>query len=254
MSFLDPLGDRIKNNYENPFKGFIPKRTNLVLRLDGRAFHTYTRGMLKPFDGTLTEAMCFATQKLAEDIQGCKLAYVQSDEASLWLTDYDEYETQPWFGYDLQKMVSISSSVFTAHFNKKMSDSGISDVGLAMFDARILVIADPVEVANCFIWRSFDAYRNSISSIGQHRFGHKKLHKKSTKDIVEMLKETNDLETIDQSFLYGSFLKKISINRQVGFELENVVIGHEWRKLVIPNHKDIMNTVLGLVPNPHEQK
>ena len=104
----DKIGDRMKNNYENRTKQFLTRRMPTIIRLDGKAFHTYTKGLNKPFDEGLIEDMQETTKFLCANIQGCKLGYTQSDEITLVLTDYDNLQTDAWFDYNVQKMTSIS--------------------------------------------------------------------------------------------------------------------------------------------------
>ena len=115
------LGDRMKD-YENVNRFYLTRRMPLIIRIDGRAFHTFCRGLKKPYDRIFAESMQAATLNLCKNIEGCKLAYTQSDEISLLLTDYDELETQAWFDKNLQKIVSISASLATLYFNKSFKD------------------------------------------------------------------------------------------------------------------------------------
>ena len=115
------LGDRMKD-YENVNRFYLTRRMPLIIRIDGRAFHTFCRGLKKPYDRIFAESMQATTINLCKNIEGCKLAYTQSDEISLLLTDYDELETQAWFDKNLQKIVSISASLATLYFNKAFKD------------------------------------------------------------------------------------------------------------------------------------
>lgn len=209
----DSLGDRMKS-YENISRNHLTRRLPVIIRLDGKAFHTFTRGMKKPFDGILIETMQETAKYLCENIQGCKIAYTQSDEISLLLVDYEKLDTCAWFDNNIQKMVSISASMATLAFNKAFSDilnsidaEEVSDfyhiykkrMMTAMFDSRVFTIPKE-EVVNYFIWRQQDATRNSIQMVGQANFSHKQLHKKSCDDIQEMLFQEksinwNDLRT-----------------------------------------------------------
>ena len=182
----DSLGDRMKRNYEGPARLYLTRRTPVIVRVDGRAFHTFTRNFQKPFSPTLTNAMVGAALTVASEMQGCKLGYVQSDEASFLLTDYDELQTQPWFAYNKSKVESISASTMTAAFARHMSVAGISRP--ATFDARAFNIPED-EVVNYFLWRAKDWARNSISMYAQSRFSRKELDGKSCADMHEMLHE-----------------------------------------------------------------
>jgi len=190
----DDLGNRMKENYEGRTKLSLPRRTYTIIRLDGKAFHTFTRGMKKPFDETFMAMMDKTALMLACEIQGCKMAYIQSDEISLLLTDFDKITTDAWFDGQIQKMASVSASIATAHFNMLMALQKIQiekkdwpDINLAYFDSRVFTIPDPVEVENYFIWRQKDAIRNSIAMTAQSLYSHKELNGKSSNDQQEMI-------------------------------------------------------------------
>ena len=113
----DNLGDRMKC-YENVSRVYLTKRIPVIIRLDGKAFHTFTKSFRKPFDKILMETMWETSKYLCANIQGCKIAYTQSDEISLLLTDYEKITTCSWFDSNIQKMVSVSASMATLAFNK----------------------------------------------------------------------------------------------------------------------------------------
>lgn len=168
MSDNTALGDRMKR-YEAVTKAFLPRRTYTILRVDGKAFHSYLRRADRPFDKSFMESMDIVTERLCQEISGTAFAYTQSDEISLLLTDFASIHTEPWFGGNVQKMVSVTASAATANFFWEENPVA------AMFDARVFTIPDPVEVANYFIWRQRDAVRNSVSMAAQAHFPHKEL-------------------------------------------------------------------------------
>lgn len=194
----DNLGDRMKENYENRAKTQLLRRTPVIIRLDGKAFHTFTRGFKKPFDDILTEAMQQTMLTLCKEIQGCVLGYTQSDEITLVLTDYEKLETAAWFDYDIQKVCSVSTSIATLAFNRCFldilwqRDIPLEDVHVgaitkgALFDSRCFNVPKE-EVTNCVLWRQQDAIRNSINSVGQANFSHKELQGLSTSQVLEKL-------------------------------------------------------------------
>ena len=206
----DSLGDRMKENYENRSKTYLVRRMPVIIRLDGKAFHTFTKGFKRPYDEIFHRAMNQTLQYLCENIQGCKLGYTQSDEITLVLTDYDTLTTDGWFDYAVQKMCSVSASMATMAFNQyfaiavhKYEDDvheawNVSDADYkycdtlrkkmhsAMFDSRCFNIPEE-EVTNCLIWRQQDATRNAIQMLGQCNFSHKELQGKSCNDIQDML-------------------------------------------------------------------
>lgn len=184
----DALGDRMKKQYENRTKYFLPRRTYTIIRLDGKAFHTFTKGFKRPYDLDLMWCMDQTTQKLCENIQGVKLGYTQSDEISLLLTDFETPYTQAFFDGSIQKIASIAASMATAFFNQAMADKKLTDK-LAFFDARVFTIPDPIEVENYFIWRQQDCVRNSISMTAQSLYSHKELNGKNTSKMQDMCME-----------------------------------------------------------------
>ena len=200
----DDLGNRMKTFYEEIPKTKLMRRTPVVIRIDGKAFHTFTRGFQRPFDDVLIKTMQETAKYLCENIQGCSLAYTHSDEISLLLIDYQRFETSAWFDYEIQKMCSISASMATMVFNKifrdmvgKLHINGSLEEEYscilykaaqkgAMFDARVFNIPKE-ETCNYFYWRQLDASRNSIQMVGQANFSHKELQHKSCNDIQDML-------------------------------------------------------------------
>jgi tRNA(His) 5'-end guanylyltransferase len=206
----DSLGDRMKTKYENVTRTYLPRRTYVIIRLDGKAFHSYTKDCERPFDKVFSDAMDMTSKYLCENIQGCKFAYVQSDEISLVLTDFESITTQSWFDSNLQKMCSISAALATAKFNQiRFEQTGKST--LAMFDSRVFTIADKQEVINYIIWRQQDATRNSISMAAQSVFSHKELNKKSTADMQEMLFQKGiNWNDYSVRFKHGGFIDKVS--------------------------------------------
>lgn len=190
------LGNRMKNSYEDRAKSSLLRRTPVIIRVDGKAFHTYTRGCAKPFDQDIINCMSGAAKALASELQGFKMGFVQSDEASFLLTDYDQLETEAWFDYKVQKMASVAASIMTAHFNAKVqdhlryADSHQKDCNLkstpAFFDARVFNIPEN-EVANYFLWRAKDWERNSLQMYARANFSQKELHGKNRQGMHDML-------------------------------------------------------------------
>ena len=178
------IGDRMKGQYEDRARFMLPRRTYTIVRVDGKAFHSFTRGMEKPFDLGLMEVMDKTAQFMCGEMQGAKMAYVQSDEISVLLTDFDTITTDAWFDGNVQKIASISASLATAQFNAVCK---WAHHGPALFDARVFTIPDCIEAENYFIWRQQDASRNSIQMAAQANFSHKQLQGKSCSECQEML-------------------------------------------------------------------
>lgn len=180
MSDNTALGDRMKG-YEAVQRIVLPRRTYSLLRLDGRAFHTYLRGCQKPFDEPFMADMDAVAEACCAEISGSVFAYTQSDEISILITDFATIQTQPWFDGVVAKVLSVSASLATAVLNERRPGKR------ALFDARVFTISDPVEVANYFLWRQRDAVRNSISMAAQAHFSHKRLHGVGSAAMQELL-------------------------------------------------------------------
>ncbi len=198
----DNLGDRMKENYENRYRIKLSRRMPVIIRLDGKAFHTITRSCIKPFDKVFNDAMVLTGSYLMNEIQGAKCAYIQSDEISLLLTDFDKLTTDAWFDYNLQKMTSVSAGLASVQFSQSLDYFK----GIAVFDSRAFNIPKE-EVVNYFIWRQKDWVRNSIQMLAQSHFSHKELQKKSQADMHEMLhnKKVNWTE-LEDKWKNGTFL------------------------------------------------
>lgn len=202
----DALGDRMKHNYEEVTKTRLVHRMPVIIRLDGVAFHTFTRGFRKPFDKLLNKTMQSTMKYLCENIQGCVLGYTQSDEITLILVDYEKLTSDCWFDYEVQKICSVSAALATYAFNKYFNDYYLEQLAEkgdsddydliydkarrkgAYFDSRVFNIPKE-EVTNCVYWRQKDAERNSINSLAQSLFSHKSLQGLNLKDTLTKIEQ-----------------------------------------------------------------
>lgn len=252
MPVNDELGKRMKEFYEQVPKTRLVRRMPVAIRIDGKAFHTFTRGFEKPFDEVLGRAMRETMKYLCENIQGCVLGYTQSDEITLILIDYKKLTSSAWFDYEVQKMCSIAASMATMAFNKFFNEAvkernikfyrdNYSDanpiptdaIGIAyskaaqkgaMFDARVFNIPKE-EVANLIYWRQLDATRNSIQMVGQANFSHSELQNKSCNQIQEMLFQERDINWND----FPTHLKRGSCCIKECIALDEKTLRSYWR-------------------------
>jgi len=208
---MGSLGDRMKGNYEDITRIKLPRRTFTIIRLDGRSFSKFCKRFKKPFDDDFVRMMNETAKYLCENIQGCKIGFVQSDEISLVLTDFDELSTTPWFDGTIQKIASISASFASTKFLQLLFDyqfammesviepknikiMSIPEVRkiimsqkLLEFDSRCYTIAERSEVLNTLLWRQQDCSRNSISMVAQSLYSHKELEKKNNSEKQELI-------------------------------------------------------------------
>ena len=181
----DSLGDRMKG-YERAAKTTLPGRMPVVVRVDGKAFHTWTRGLTRPFDDGFMDAMDGVAVSLCEEMQGAVLAYVQSDEISVLLHNYKRLASAAWFDNEVQKIVSVSASIAGAEMTRLSADVFGGWMRRAVFDARVFVLPE-ADVCNYFVWRQQDAARNSIQMVAQSLFSQRELHGKDCRVLQEMI-------------------------------------------------------------------
>lgn len=252
------LAKRMKA-YEAVSKTSLMKRCPVIMRLDGKAFHTFTGGFARPFDLVLQKAMQDTMKYLCENIQGCVLGYTESDEISLVLIDYMKLNSAAWFDYEVEKMCSVGASMATMAFNKSFEkrvdewgrenlpgwdDGGTNEtvdeeliklcdtyaqaiIKGALFDCRVFNVPKE-DVTNCIYWRQLDASRNSIQMVGQANFSHRELQNKSCNNIQDMLMlkkgiNWNDFPTTCKR---GSCCKKIAVSDPDGV---NIAAREQWR-------------------------
>ena len=253
MNNKDSLGDRMKQ-YEYVTRNYLTRKLPVIIRLDGKAFHSFTRGFKKPFDDIFVKTMQDTMKYLCENVQGCVLGYCQSDEITLVLVDYQNREASAWFDNNIQKMISVSASMATLAFNRffaeevhtfrnrmKYDDDGYLDKDEynlwviynkavnkgAMFDSRVFTVPKE-EVVNTLIWRQQDATRNSIQSVGQANFSHTQLHGKNCSNIQDMLMLEKGINWND----YPTHLKRGSCCIKKPFKInegtEQEAIRNKW--------------------------
>ena len=236
------LGNRMKNYYEQVSKTKLMRKCPVAIRIDGRAFRTFTRGFQKPFDEVLIKSMQETMKYLCENIQGCVLGYTQSDEITLILTDYKNIDSDAWFDYEVEKLCSVSASMATMAFNKafeknvkmfehemvsyyiadyhdQIIQSAIYRKALdkgATFDARCFNIPRE-EVTNLLYWRQIDAIRNSIQMVGQANFSQEELQNKSCNDIQDILMNQKGINWND----FPTYQKRGSCCVKVNHFIEN---------------------------------
>jgi tRNA(His) 5'-end guanylyltransferase len=236
----DDLGNRIKS-YEACFKQKLPIRLPIILRADGKAFHTLTRSLDRPFDNKFIELMNNTAKYLCENIQGTKFAYVQSDEISLLLYPWSKTNSTSWFDNEINKMVSVSAALASSYFTFNSTKLFPNNSKMVQFDSRVFVLPE-YEVNNYFEWRMQDFTRNSIQMLARQYYSHKDLLNKKNSDIHEMLRQKeinwNDLIT---SLKRGRGLIKTSVEIN-GVSRNKWVVDNELP--IFHENKDYLNNLM----------
>ena len=211
----DALRRRMQISYEDRYRiYYLVRQMPVIIRVDGHAFHTFTKGLKRPFDPVFMSIMQETCADLCQNIQGCVGGYVQSDEISLLLIDSATTTADAFFDYNLQKICSFAAARATLTFNRLVSEtveSLICDAAWchetgegdeqecirfhdiwaakqnqATFDARAFN-ATKEEVCSYFIWRQEDAIRNSINMVAQSLYSHEELQGKSLSETQELI-------------------------------------------------------------------
>lgn len=231
------IGDRIKSQYENRSRFLLPRRSYTIIRVDGKAFHTYTAGLQRPFDDRFMSDMNKTAEFMCKEITGAKMAFVQSDEINILLTDFETIKTQAWFDGNIQKICSVSASLATAGFNycRTCKPSAMKNE-LAFFDSRVFQIPDRTEVENYFIWRQQDATTNSISAVAQSVCSNVELLGKSSNEQQDMIfkksgKNWNDLA---DNYKRGRLIIKENQWKTVYCPIFSSELGRDLMKQLIP--------------------
>ncbi len=178
----DDLGRRMKRDFEDALRITLPRRSHVVIRIDGRGFHKFTAHLERPYCRALADALDCAAVHLAKEMIGCRFGYGQSDEYSFLLTDFERDDSPLWFDGNVQKIASVSASVFTGAFN-----AAFQGVRAAAFDSRVMAIPRRADVMDYFLWRQLDASANSLNMLASAHFRHEELVGKSTAEKHEML-------------------------------------------------------------------
>lgn len=203
----DGLGNRMKE-YEMQNRSKLMKKVPIIIRLDGKSFHTYTRGMKRPFDEKLGSAMKETMKFLCTKIPQVRLGYTQSDEITLVLTNDTRLDSDTWFDNQIQKIVSISAAMATFKFNEIMYSETNK---MALFDSRVFTVPNYIEASNCVYWRQLDAKRNSVQMLAQSLFSHKELQGLSAVTLIEKIKNEKNIEwdSLETWKKWGSCCKKV---------------------------------------------
>lgn len=232
--------------YERRDRHYLTPKVPVIVRVDGRAFHTLTRGMDKPFDGPFMEAMVQAAEEVMRQATGGILAYVQSDEASFLFLDDAKQETMPWFDYRQDKLISLTASIMTMKFNEMLRiarPEGTHYPG-ATFDGRAFNIPRE-DVPNYFLHRAVDWMRNSIQMLARSRFSHKQLFRKSQGEMMTMLaKDGIRWYHLPGREKYGTFIYRTSVEKEMPGYSEPVTVRRLTRAdYITPCYSSIMGIV-----------
>lgn len=237
------LGDRIKKFYEDVYKTYLTRRTPVIIRLDGRAFHTFTKGTEKPFDDIISTSMVETMEYLCKKVPNCIIGYTQSDEITLVLVDYRTLDDCAWFDYSVQKLCSITASMCTLAFNKlfeknvrlyasdKSKYTKQLEVG-ATFDSRCFNIPKE-EVTNAILFRQMDAIRNSTHAFARSFFKTSELKGKNGEEQKKMVFDVygKNYDDVLPKFKKGVFAVK-GENGKWTLDFDAPILKGEGRKYI----------------------
>ena len=288
MKHKDELGKRMKEFYEVRARGYLTRRTPVIVRVDGKAFHTFCRRFEKPYDDFLNESLNQVMKSLCEKIQGAKFGERHSDEISILVTDYDTITTDAFFEYEVQKICSITASMATAEFCRqliagekerlkkytspanspeelekrtkfqKANDKVILsfDERWPTFDARCFNLPED-EIGNYFWWRMIDAKRGSINMYAQANFSHKELQGLSCNDMQEKLWQEKQINwgTLPQGKKIGFTCRKVQAPKEIeaGPQKGEIIMRNEWAVEGSPSSRSELEEVISSIEMVKEE-
>lgn len=224
MASNDSLAARMKE-YEQAARSTLTNRLPVIIRVDGKAFSSYTRGCERPFDVSFGDVMLDVAHELINSVQNAQVAYVQSDEVSVLLHSYKRLNSQPWFKNQVQKMCSVAASIASATFTANswkiwapkspatnpdlaralaVHGAFVDNVRPAVFDARVFTVPER-DVCNYFLWRQKDAMRNSVQMLARSLYSHKECQGKNRNALREMcLQKGKSWDDVDARWQRGA--------------------------------------------------
>lgn len=179
----DALGDYLKTFERRETERRFMLEMPIVARLDGRSFSVFTRGMRRPFDPAMSEAMRDVTRFLLAHSSAC-LGYTQSDEITLvWTSGHAFFDGKP------QKMTSVLAALASVEFSRLASVHWPERVAKMrpVFDCRAFNVPTLDVAAQCVWWRELDATKNAVGMAAAAHYSHRELLGKGIAERHEML-------------------------------------------------------------------
>lgn len=204
----DAFGDKVKEFEAISAKETLDETLPMCVRIDGKAFHTYTRGLERPYDKRLSDAMISTMNFLLEKTDA-RLGYTQSDEISLVYFKMANNQ-QTYFGSRTQKLVSVLASMATAKFNAEVRKNIPEKEDIfAYFDCRVWNVPSLEDAADVFVWRQDDAIKNAVSMAASAYYSHNQLHGKNSSEKKSMLLDKGvKWDDFPEFFTTGTFAMK----------------------------------------------
>jgi tRNA(His) 5'-end guanylyltransferase len=226
----DSLGDRMKEYESTGTSNRLMPLLPVMIRLDGVAFHTFTKGLKRPYDERLSKLMIDTTKYLVK-LTNARVGYTQSDEISLVLIS-DDFASQTYFDAKVYKILSVLAARTSVYFNQLLP-SAIPEKRSAepVFDCRVWNVPNRVEAANTLLWREQDASRNSVSMAAQSLYSHKELQGKSCNEMQEMIfQKSINWNDYPAFFKRGTYIRRIVSERPfTATEIEKLPARHKAR-------------------------
>ena len=220
MTTSDAMGDRMKR-YEQrglSLSHVLPGEV-MIARLDGRGFSRFTKGMKRPYDKDMTQAMVKTAMDLFDEFSP-NIAYVQSDEITLvWVTDP---RNEIMFGGRVQKINSSLAASASVAFNANIDVymPGHRGFRRPTLDSRVFTVPSRIEAMNNVLWRQMDATKNAISMAAQSMIPHSQLQGKNGSEMQEMMFQLGtNFDAYPYFFKRGTFVRKETVTRAIDQEV-----------------------------------
>jgi tRNA(His) 5'-end guanylyltransferase len=224
------LEERMKK-YEFLYRPFLLPLTPAIARIDGRAFHTFCRGLERPFDARFHKLMVKVTEYLVKESRA-KIGYAQSDEISLLLFS-DHFESKIYFDGNVNKIISTLAATASVAFHRFLPEYIPEKTkSFPTFDARVCNYP-PDEVPNYFVWRELDAVRNSILAAAEYHLGHSAIQNLNTLQLQDELFTQKEINWNDFPWYQkrGTYVRQKRARKKfTADEMDSLPPRHEARK------------------------
>lgn len=208
---FEALGDKHKK-YEGMNQQYFMPMLPIMVRLDGKAFHTFTKGLARPYDARMSHCMAVAAKAVLEITQGL-IAYTQSDEITVIIPAQENM----FYGGRRDKINSVLAAAASVAFNKAIAIHIPEKAHLdPVFDCRSWQYPTDDLCVESLLWRETDATRNSLTMACSAVYKQHELQHKGFVDQHNMLHEKGiNWNNYPNFFKRGSYFAKRKFTKQI---------------------------------------
>lgn len=182
--------------------GKLQKSVPVFIRVKFRAFETFNKRLLKPFDPLVEYAMEKTMIKLCQEIQGSIFGFVARDEITVVVVDYNKATSTAWLDYDIESVSSAAASIAAVAFTKYMEEhvNMVKDKGVDIskyqsclqqyvsFTTKCFNVPDD-RICDMLLLKQLLNRRNSIQIFGHQYLSRNRQLGMCNEDIIDTVNE-----------------------------------------------------------------